>query len=56
MLPLHAHLQLIPEVEYAELVQGLSESRAEEVKRRGALVVRGVVDEAQVHISATSIG
>lgn len=41
-------LQIIPEVDFAELNSGLSAAKAEEIKKRGTVIVRGVVDEAKV--------
>jgi hypothetical protein len=41
---------LIPEVEFAELQAGLSSGKVDEIKDRGAVIVRGVVDEQQVRI------
>jgi hypothetical protein len=36
----------VPQVEYADLA-GLSAERVDEIKRRGCLVIRNVVDDAE---------
>lgn len=43
--------QIIPEVEYRDIANGLDSSAVEQIKASGTVVVRGVVPEQKVSVS-----
>jgi hypothetical protein len=45
------YLQVITEVDFAELKQGLPEEKVAEIKATGSVIVRGVIPEEKVRLS-----